>query len=87
MVRRAGCYYFSMGEHQKPIKDAALSFRIPRPLKEAVEDEAARLGMPTAQMVETPLRQYTAARKTHGRRMVWPPEFLHFREDSGTNQD
>lgn len=74
------------GMDKKPLKDKALSIRLPAELKDQIDADAQRLGLSTSQLVERLLETYAEARSTHGHRLIYPPEFVHFL-DGTTNQE
>jgi len=90
-IRKLGCWLRFRFNGQvscppeKPIKDAALSFRITTDLKEWIDIEAERLGMSTGGMIELLLKQYAQQRTQHGSALLWPPEFIRHTHPA-TNQ-
>ncbi len=63
------------------------AFRISEEDKIALQKIAERQQIPSGTIVSALVAQYIQAIKTHGNRLVWPPEFNYYSSDSKTAQE
>jgi len=62
----------------KPIKSEQIAFRVSPEEKAAAEEIAAQLKTTAGALSSALLEEFVAARKQHGSRLIWPPEFNYY---------
>jgi hypothetical protein len=67
-------------------KTAQLAYRLTEGEKEAITVLADEMRLKPAEVVSLVMAQFIDARKQHGNRLIWPPEFNYFPEIK-TRQD
>ncbi|MCF7816823.1 MAG: hypothetical protein K9M54_02975 [Kiritimatiellales bacterium] len=63
------------------------TYRLSEEEKEALAKIAAEMDMPAASIVGSLASRFVKARKTHGNRLIWPPEFNYYPASSKSAQD
>ncbi len=59
-------------------KTAQLAYRLTDEEKAAITEIADAMRMKPAEIVSIVMAQYIEAKKEHGKRLLWPPEFNYF---------
>ncbi|MGE4489880.1 MAG: hypothetical protein AB7E95_10100 [Kiritimatiellales bacterium] len=62
------------------------SYRLSEEDKKALEKLANNMKIPAGQIVAVLVETYIEAKKQHGKKLIWPPEFNYF-TNSETEQD
>lgn len=63
------------------------TYRLSEPEKEALAEIATEMDMPAASLVASLAARFVKARKKHGTRLIWPPEFNYYPADSKSAQE
>lgn len=63
------------------------SYRITEKDKKALAKIAEEMCMPAALLVSILASEFVKAKKMHGKRLIFPPEFNHFTEEARSVQE
>jgi len=63
------------------------TYRLSEKEKQDLRKIAEEMDMPVALIVGSLASRFVSARKKHGRRLIWPPEFNYFPESTQSVQD
>lgn len=58
--------------------DPHITIRVSKETLGELQKDANRLGQTISGLIRVILERYTASRREHGDRLVWPPRFAHF---------
>jgi hypothetical protein len=70
----------------KPIKSEQIAFRVSPEEKTEIEEIATQMKTTAGALASALLEEFVSAKKKHGKRLIWPPEFNYF-TNSETEQD
>lgn len=62
----------------KPIKSEQIAFRVSPEEKDAAEKVATQMKTTAGALTSALLEEFIKAKKEHGKRLIWPPEFNYF---------
>lgn len=63
------------------------TYRLSEAEKTALAEVADEIGIPAASLVGALAARFVKARKEHGKRLIWPPEFNYYPEDVQSTQE